>query len=276
MKKSKRFLNTVLAAVLLVGMSSCMQAQKAQTTAVGIHSHNDYAQKRPFVGAYEARSASIEADIFMIDGQFYVGHDEEDLRPELTLEAMYLDPLMAHFQKNGQRAYPFGEPLQLLVDLKNGAETLAALQEMIEKKGYKQLFDTTKNPTAVSLVITGDEITPDHFADYAPYVLQDGRIDVGDKDPLQKYTEEQLKYVPLVSQEFQNFSQWDGKSEISKEDRALLQGLVDKAHAKGVKIRFWAMPDTEQAWQLCLDLGIDFINTDHPQQVRDWLDGKTK
>ena len=266
--------NLAMAAMLIVGMGSCSKPQKASLTA-GIHSHNDYAQERPFAGAYEARSASIEADIFMIDGQFYVGHDEEDLRPELTLEAMYLDPLMAHFQKNGQRAYPDGSPLQLLVDLKNGAETLAALQQMIEEKGYKQLFDTTKNPTAVSLVITGDEITPDHFADYAPYVLQDGRIDLGDGDPLQQYTDEQLKFVPLVSQEFQNFSQWDGTEEISREDRELLQQLVDEAHGKGVKIRFWAMPDTELAWQLCLDLGIDYINTDHPQQVRDWIDKLT-
>ena len=267
--------NLLLTALLLLGLTSCSMAQRKQTEpSVGIHSHNDYAQERPFYGAYEARSASIEADIFLVDGQFYVGHDEEDLRPELTLEAMYLDPLFEAFKKNGQRGYPNGEPLQLLVDLKDGAETLGALQKLIEEKGYKQLFDTTKNPTAVSLVITGDQITPEHFADYAPYVLQDGRIDRGDANLLAQYTEVQLKYVPLVSQEFQNFSQWDGQSEISKEDRALLKELVDEAHAKGVKIRFWGIPDTERAWQLTLDLGIDFINTDHPQQVRDWLDSR--
>ncbi len=265
-----------LAALLLAGLASCSQAQKvkatAEQTAVGIHSHNDYAQPTPFYGAYNAGAASIEADIFLIDGQFYVGHDEEDLRPELTLEAMYLDPLLKAFQQNGQRAYPDGKPLQLLVDLKDGAATLSALQEMIETKGYKQLFDTTKNPTAVSLVITGDQITPEHFADYAPYVLQDGRIDKGDSDPLPRYTKEQLKYVPLVSQEFQKFSQWDGTTDLSADEREQLRQLVDEAHAKGVKIRFWGIPDTERAWQLSRDLGIDFINTDHPQQVRDWLE----
>ncbi|MBQ8047518.1 MAG: hypothetical protein IJ196_06315 [Prevotella sp.] len=268
--------NILLAALLLMGLTSCSQAQKVaqKADAAGIHSHNDYSQERPFYGAYEAKAASIEADIFLIDGQFYVGHNEEDLRPELTLEAMYLDPLKENFEKNGQRAYPFGEPLQLLVDLKDGAETLGALQKMIEEKGYKQLFDTAKNPTAVKLVITGDQIVPEHFADYASFVLQDGRIGVGENDALAKYTDEQLKYVPLVSQDFHDFSHWDGESEISPEERELLQSLVDEAHGKGVKIRFWAMPDTPLAWQLCLDLGADYINTDHPQQVRDWLDAK--
>jgi len=53
-----------------------------------IHSHNDYAQKRPFWGAYEAGADSIEADVFLVDGELLVAHSRKGLKKENTLRRL--------------------------------------------------------------------------------------------------------------------------------------------------------------------------------------------
>ena len=50
-----------------------------------IHSHNDYAQERPFWGAYEAGADSIEADVYLVDGDLLVAHTRKELKKENTL-----------------------------------------------------------------------------------------------------------------------------------------------------------------------------------------------
>ena len=60
---STLILRISLAALLLAGSLA------AAAGITGIHSHNDYEQPRPFWGAYEAGAASIEADIWLVDGK---------------------------------------------------------------------------------------------------------------------------------------------------------------------------------------------------------------
>src|SRR5215475_1398103 len=57
------------------------------------HAHNDYEHKRPLLDALDHGFCSIEADIYLVDGQLLVAHDRRDVRPERTLQALYLDPL---------------------------------------------------------------------------------------------------------------------------------------------------------------------------------------
>ena len=82
-----------------------------------IHSHNDYAQKRPFWGAYEAGADSIEADIYLVDGDLLVAHDRNKAKASATLRSMYLEPIRSVVGKHGGRARADGRPLQLVVDL---------------------------------------------------------------------------------------------------------------------------------------------------------------
>ena len=51
-----------------------------------IHSHNDYARRVPFYQAYAQQVSSIEADVFLHDGQLLVGHDPEEPNPALTFD----------------------------------------------------------------------------------------------------------------------------------------------------------------------------------------------
>jgi len=41
-----------------------------------------------------------------------------------------------------------------------------------------------------------------------------------------------------------------------------LKQIVEKAHAQGRKIRFWATPDKPEVWKALFDAGVDLINTD--------------
>ena len=93
-----------------------------QYRSVLIHSHNDYLSSDPFWGAYNAGAASIEADIWWLDDQLYVAHDEEEITPERTLLTMYLEPIRQVFCDAGGVTGQNGRQLQLMVELKNEGE----------------------------------------------------------------------------------------------------------------------------------------------------------
>lgn len=237
-----------------------LAALPATAKRVLVHSHNDYAQARPFWGAYEAHAASIEADIWLVDGTLYVGHNKEDLRPERTLEAMYLKPILEVMDQHSGTPYADGTSFQLLVDLKTDRETLDVLVRFIEEKGYKRCFDRSENPNAVLLTITGDKIPPADFNAYPSYVFFDGRIEA-------TYTPDQVRRVPIISEYAGLYTKWKGTGKMDKEDVKKIRRDVKKAHRQGCKFRLWGFPDNENAWRMTRRLGIDYINTDHPDKV---------
>ena len=157
-------LSAVLAAICVVVVSSAVASSEAGgggntgTTVreMRIHSHNDYAQKRPFWDAYDAGADSIEADVFLVDGELLVAHSRKGLKKVNTLRRLYLEPLREVMRKNGGRARANGKPLQLVIDLKSGKPALDALLTLIEQEGFRECFDICKNPSAVRLSVGGD------------------------------------------------------------------------------------------------------------------------
>ena len=237
--------------------------QPADARLIGIHSHNDYNRKSPFFDAYKAHAASIEADVFLVDGELYVAHDREDIRSWRTLRNLYLDPIRQLFRANGGAGYADGSTYQLIVDLKDGRESLLALQRMIEEE-YAECFDTEHNPRAITLTVSGDLIPAEHFADYPDFIKHDGRVG-------RTYTQQQLKHVSVISQDLRKFFSWDGECDLTKAEIDSLRTAARDVHRMGKKIRFWAMPDSPKAWQLAKHLRLDFINTDNPAKVRKYL-----
>src|SRR5688572_21723768 len=87
---------------------SCMAAVAAQErkyTVSNAHAHNDYEHTIPFFSAYTAGFGSIEADIFLKNGQLFVSHDTTGIRSNRTLETLYLRPLKAMIRKNNGHVY---------------------------------------------------------------------------------------------------------------------------------------------------------------------------
>lgn len=67
-----------------------------------IHSHNDYWRRVPLFEALSLGVTGVEADCHLVDGVLYVGHTPRSLRPNRTLQSLYLDPLITILSKQNE------------------------------------------------------------------------------------------------------------------------------------------------------------------------------
>lgn len=250
-------MKTNLRHLLLALALTCCGAAAAQPPVL-IHSHNDYAQRVPFFQAYAQQVSSIEADVFLHDGQLLVGHDVEDLRADMTFEALYVEPIVTLFARNGGRAFrDSDQTLQLMVELKSETDpTLRAVAALLGR--WPEVFDPEVNPAAVRVAVTGRVPAPEAFDRYPRFLGFDGAWDAD-------YTPEQLERIALISTNFRDFSQWNGKGTIIPDEKERLEQVIDRAHEQGKPVRFWNAPEGTTVYYTFYDMGIDYINTDKPE-----------
>ncbi|MBX3242184.1 MAG: alkaline phosphatase [Chitinophagaceae bacterium] len=226
------------------------RSQKIKYSVANIHAHNDYEVNIPFVQAYRLGIGSIEADVILRNDTLYVAHDEKDIAERtLYFEEHYIRPLDAA-QHTGK-----ARPVILLIDLKTDAvTTLAKVVEVVEK--YPAL---TSNPD-IQLVITGNQPPAENFSRYPRWMLFDGRLN----NPAHF---NHLDRIGMFSANFRDYTKWNGKGLIPEAERKKIQEAVQRVHAAGKKIRFWASPDIINAWHVFMDMKIDFINTDRIEEL---------
>lgn len=245
---------------LLLGCCITMSAQ------VKLHSHNDYEQARSFYLAYEHKFTSIEADIFLVNGELYVAHDKEKIDSTRTFKALYLNPIVELMQKQNNQIYPDGTPLQLLIDLKTDHQsTLPVLEKQLLE--HQTCFDSNNNPGAVKVVISGSIPPADLFDKYDAIIFFDGR-------PQRSYTPKQQKRLGMISDSYANHAKWPGYGAIPETDKQNIETFVSNAHQMNIPARLWGCPDNEAAWEQFITLNFDFINTDKIQQLRQYIDTK--
>ncbi len=213
-----------------------------------VHSHNDYSQAVPFWNAFSAGANSIEVDVFLKDNKLYATHSEEDIIEGRTIENLYLEPL----QEVVSLGLGENKHIQLLIDIKSDAyKTLDVLIDVL--KNYPILVNNDK----ISFAISGNRPKPAEYKNYPDYITFDYQsLDAISTDALQK--------VSLVSLDYGNFSQWNGKGRLTKADKERIINVIKEAKRFNKPFRFWGTPDSKSAWKCFTDLGIDFINTDHP------------
>ncbi len=222
------------------------------------HAHNDYLHERPLLDALDHGFTSVEADIFLVDGKLLVGHTARELKPERTLEKLYLDPLRARVRAGGGSVYSGGGPFHLLIDLKSAAEpTYAVLAKVLAE--YSDIISAVRDgkteSKAVNVVISGNRPTRTLTAEKLRYAGLDGRL--SDLD-----SEQPVHLLPLVSDSWAAHFKWKGVGPLGDAERKKLTDAVDKAHARGRRIRFWATPESVEAWRELQNAGVDMINTD--------------
>lgn len=236
------------------------QSSRIYTTAQA-HSHNDYEQTIPFWQAYDQQFGSIEADVHARNGKLYVAHDSASVRTNRTLEALYIQPIVQKVQDNKGKIYAGSDtPLQLLVDLKTPAsQTLPLLVKVLA------IYPAVFGPGGpVRVVVSGNIPAPDQFSKYPDWLYFDGRPEVS-------YTVAQLKHVGLISQDLTHYTRWNGKGLIVKTEREKIQAVIQQVHSQGKKVRFWATPDNINSWKTLMNLGVDYINTDHLASIGRFL-----
>lgn len=246
--------------------------QKKTDTAVqplsNAHSHNDYYRKRPLDLALENGFCSVEADVFLRNETLLVAHSIFEIRKGVTLEKLYLDPLLKRFRDNDGTIFRDKEAeLLLLIDFKDkGSATYAALKKSLVN--YKEMLTHVKagkvQKGAVKIVISGARPVEEITAEQNRLVFLDGRI--GDLRG-----EVSSTIVPLISESWRSHFKYSGRREMSKEEIEKLRKIVKTAHMQNKRVRFWASPDKEASWKIQLEAGVDLINTDKIAELAKFL-----
>ena len=226
---------------------------------LNIHSHNDYLRNIPFWEAAAANAMSIEVDVILLRDTLFVAHEKESIRSNRTFENLYLEPI----RQSADLSFSFHPSLQLLVDCKT--EALSTLALIIKKcEAYKKFLYQPETGKGVKIIISGNRPSASDYNNSPPYLFFDHQsIDDLDKISFEK--------IGMVSLPFYKFVRWNGKDTIPALEKEKVLKITQSVHKYKVPFRFWATPDTPEAWKMLPELGIDFINTDQPMRVSEFL-----
>ncbi|WP_417885630.1 alkaline phosphatase [Zunongwangia sp.] len=232
----------------------CVTVLQAQQS-FKIHSHNDYEQKIPFWTAYAAGAVSIEADVFLKNGELLVAHYENEINKKRTLESLYLKPI-----SEGLHLFIIkDQPIQLMIDIKTEATfTLKKIVKAIKK--YPEIIENQH----ISIVISGNQPLPSDYKNYPDFIAFDYQ-------KLEPLTAEQWDRVAMISVDYKNYAVWNGKGRFTNEDLKKVTDVIKKAHSFNKPFRFWGTPDSKSAWKAFEKLGVNYINTDEPFKCASYL-----
>jgi hypothetical protein len=264
--------STVTALVALTALAGIAAPSTAAPDAAVVlgephaaaHAHNDYEHDRPLLDALEHGFTSVEADVWLVDGELRVAHDLADAGAGVTLESLYLDPLDKLVRQQGHSVYPgWDGSLQLLIDIKSDGETsyAAVEKELAEHPALMTRYANGKVFAGpVTAVISGNRPLATMQTADKRFGFYDGRsADLASGMP--------AGLMPLVSDNWTKLFTWQGVGPMPEAERAKLRAYVETAHAEGYRVRFWATPDQPGAardamWTELRNAGVDHINTD--------------
>lgn len=247
-----------LIAAFICLSGALLQAQVAPVPHA--HAHNDYVHPRPLHDALDNGFTSIEADVYLHNGNLVVSHLPVGLGRKKTLEQLYLEPLKEVVIKHKGRVYEgYDDAVTLMIDFKGtGNESYARLKQLIQP--YLPMLTTYKNGKvlkqgAVNLLISGAKPFDAVMKEDTAYVMIDAGIgQLKDKD----VTRVSARY----SDPYQKYFTWKGKGAMPLDQKNLLDSLVHKAQLLEKDIRFYHIPDKPAVWRVLLDAGVTWINTD--------------
>ncbi len=231
------------------------------------HAHNDYEHRRPLLDALDCGFCSVEADIFLVDGELLVAHSRLGLKKERTLDRLYLEPLAERVKANGGSVYARRAPFTLLIDIKeNGAAIYPVLKEKLHRFApiCTRYTGTNVIAGAITVVLSGDRPVELVKADGDRDCALDGPIEALDQNwP--------VTLAPLVSASWESLFEWRGKGLFPKDQQERLHHLIQQSRQQGRRLRFWAVPDRPELWNVVYWSGVDLVNTDRLPQLRDFL-----
>jgi len=233
-----------------------------------VHAHNDYEHTHPLFDALAHGFCSVEADIHLVDGKLLIAHDRSQVKPERTLEALYLKPLLERVKKNHGHVYLGGPEFTLLIDVKGSWQsTYPLLRDVL--KDYSEILtsfrDGRKETNAIVAIITGDRSREMFRGEAVRYAAMDGELtDLNSNDS--------PELIPWISSDWSRNFKWRGSGTISPPEKLKVQQIVSRAHQQGRLVRFWGAPDQPVFWREMLADGVDLINTDDLEGARKFFE----
>ena len=250
------------------------------------HSHNDYWRPHPLLDALRAGCVSVEADVWHIGQELYVGHSRASLVPARTLTSMYISPIREILETmNPNRSLsPVGvfdavplQTLYLLIDFKTrGLQTWNLVVEALEplrRPDWLTRFDgTTLHTGPVTLVATGNvpfervmanRTQRDIFFDAPLASLESSE----DTNLTFKYNTTNSVYAsaPLVQSPPPHIP-------VDKELESIVE-QIKAANIRGLKARYWNTPPwpiatRNEIWTLLVNEGVGVLNVDDLDAVQ--------
>lgn len=262
---------------------------------VPCHSHNDYWRKVPLFSAIQAGCIGVEADVWLLDNELFVGHDLAALQRNRTFQSLYVSPIVKLIEKNNPSTEFYSgdhrgifdtdpsQTLVLLVDLKTGgADTwpwVVRQLEPLRERGWLSYFQDGKvYVRQVTVVGTGN--TPFNLV-VANSTYRDAFFDA----PLDKLGGSDYN---STNSYYASASFWDTignvwfRGEPSEDQLAKIRGQIKEAHARGLHPRYWELPPwpihtRNRIWRILVEEGIDFLNVDDLDAAAkgDWTKGSS-
>jgi hypothetical protein len=245
----------------------CAATAGAQnSTLPRAHAHNDYEHARPLLGALEIGFASVEADVYLVNGALLVAHDREKVAPTRTLQSLYLDPLRAWIQQHSGRVFADAQTLTLLIDVKSDSvETYVALDRVL--RDYADIVTTFIGDSVVRrpvvAVISGNRAITAMRRATVRFAGIDGRL-----SDLSSAAAASQRLMPMVSSSFTELTKWKGDGPMPQTLHEELERITGAAHSHGQRVRFWGTPDMPVVWRALLDAGVDVIGADDLEALR--------
>ena len=240
------------------------------TPLIHAHAHNDYEHQRPLLDALDQGFCSVEADIYLVNGQLLVAHDRDKVKPERTLQSLYLDPLRERVKQNGGRVFPNGPEFTLLIDLKPDWKIIyPALRAVL--MSYNDMLTSfregEKRTNAVMAIISGSRDRKMFEGETIRYAAFDGELSDldGNSSP---------NFAPWISSRWGSTFSWRGQGLMPDSEKQKLESIVSRAHQQGRRVRFWGAPDNREAWQALRAAGVDLINTDDLAGLQKFLNAR--
>ncbi|KAH9082086.1 hypothetical protein EDB83DRAFT_2539522 [Lactarius deliciosus] len=238
----------------------------------------------PLLTALSFGVSSVEADVWLVNETLYVGHEVAALTPNRTFDTLYVRPLLKVLAAQNPKT-PFtvnqtvpngvfdtspSTPLQLFVDIKtNGTEALPFILNALQPLRSAGYLTTSSNGTLTTSVVTviGTGNSPldgvkaleprDYFFDAPLTQLNDTTLN----------TTWDATLSPVASTDYGAAVGWSGLTTISDAQRNIITTLVNDAHSRGIKARFWDTPGwpiiaRNSVWRELLNDGADWLNAD--------------
>jgi hypothetical protein len=268
MQKARNCLRSLKLSIILLPILISLNAYPQNISLPNAYAHNDYWHKRPLYDALDNGFTHIEADIYLRNNKLIVAHVLPRLRMHKTLDSLYLKPLLACINGINKDSNCPDFPIMLMIDIKSGPnETYLALKQLLEK--YRPMLsvyeDGVYKQGKITIVLTG----------HKPVDLlkaERNRLAFVDEDLLQvkKDTLDQ-RFYQTASCKYSQILNWRGEGPIPAIEQQRLCTYVSEAHRYGKKVRLWASPENSVVWRKLLDCGVDLINTDQLEKLKNFL-----
>lgn len=217
--------------------------------------------------------SSFQVDVMYIYGDLYVTAEMPDSANHSlpTLQDAYLFPLFSSYKKNGNTSIISGKDGDsfLILNIHNEfdkanarlKELLAPMHEFITY--YKNGWNEGKIRLLVNDKTYMKNIEEDQYVCLGI---------VGSQTDLD--TDLHYHQMPLIEVDFSELTDWKGTGNIPFNDYIAIKSTVSKIHQKSKKISVVNCPNHEAAWEVLSTSKVDFINTNNPVNVCNFLEGK--